>query len=473
MEQTRVGDRHAWAVVWSLLLAGEATRSFPAPLGETCLFLEGEFSVAPAHEPLGNTTEEHRLTRRDLFPLVGAAALAPLVAPSIAGAQETDQQREEDDERDDGKRAPSRVVYVGTYTSRAPGGVVDSTSKGVYVFNMNGRNGALSLIQVVELVDPSWVTIDTTFRHVYATSEVSTWKGTPNSGGITAYAVEALGKLSFINDQPTRGAIPAHVILDPSERFALVANYIGANFTVLPILSNGAVASATDVFAVTGKGPNTARQEAPHPHQTLLDPAGKYVFGPDLGTDKVWSWTLNTSSGKLLPNSNLPYEQVASGSGPRHMSFHPSGKFVYVLDEMVSSITAFTYDQAAGTFIWLQTVSTLPADFTGHSSTAEIIVHSSGKWVYASNRGHNTIATFRIDQATGKLKVINWTSTQGSIPRGFNIDPSGRLMLVGNQNSDTIVAFRINQNSGRLHPTGAITSTPVPVSIAFGMLLPG
>jgi 6-phosphogluconolactonase len=153
------------------------------------------------------------------------------------------------------------------------------------------------------------------------------------------------------------------------------------------------------------------------------------------------------------------------------MSFHPSGRFVYVLNEMVSSITAFTYDQAAGTFTWLQTVSTLPADFTGHSSTAEIIVHQSGKWVYASNRGHDTIVAFRIDQATGKLRVIDWTSTRGSIPRGFNIDPSGRLMLVGNQNSDTIVPFRINQGSGRLHPTGAITHTPVPVSIAFGRVI--
>jgi len=431
--------------------------------------------VAPAHEPLGNApTDKRRLTRRDVFPLVGAVALAPFVAPSIAAAQQTTERREEDDERDDGRRAPSRVVYVGTYTSRAPGGVVDSTSKGVYVFNMNGRNGALSLIQVVELVDPSWVTIDTNLRHVYATSEVSTWKGTPNSGGITAYAVDAAsGKLSFINDQPTRGAIPAHVILDPSEKFALVANYIGANFTVLPVQSNGGVGPATDVFAVTGKGPNTARQAAPHPHQTLFDPAGKFVFGPDLGTDKVWSWTLNTSAGELVANANLPYDQVASGSGPRHMSFHPSGRFVYVLDELVSSITAFSYDQASGTFIWIQTVSTLPADFTGHRSTAEIIVHPSGKWVYASNRGHDTIVTFRIDQTTGKLKVINWTSTQDSIPRGFNIDPSGRLMLVGNQNSDSIVAFRINQNSGRLHPTGAITSTPVPVSIAFGKLLPG
>jgi 6-phosphogluconolactonase len=413
--------------------------------------------------------DDHRLTRRDVFPLVGAAALAALAAPSIASAQQGD-----DDDDDDGQRAPSRFVYVGTYTTKAPGGINPSTSKGIYVFKMNGTDGALSPVQVVELVDPSWVTVDSGLSHLYATSEVSTWKGTPNSGGLTAYNIDAVsGKLSVIDDQPTLGAIPAHVILDSANHFALVANYIGANFTVLPITSNGGVGPATDVFAVTGKGPNTSRQEAPHPHQTLFDPAGRFVFGPDLGTDKVWSWTLDTVGGKLVANAHLPADQVASGSGPRHMSFHPSGKFVYVIDEMVSSITAFSYDQMAGTFIWLQTVSTLPADFTGTSSTAEIIVHQSGKFVYGSNRGHNSIVGFRIDQTTGKLQVISWTSTQGSIPRGFNIDPSGRLMLVGNQNSDTVVPFRINQTNGRLHPTGATTHTPVPVSFAFGRVIPG
>src|SRR6185436_17420802 len=203
-----------------------------------------------------------------------------------------------------------------------------------------------------------------------------------------------------------------------------------------------------------------------HPHQILFDPAGRFVFGPDLGTDKVWAWTLD--GGTLVANTNLAAEQVASGSGPRHMSFHPLGKFVYVIDEMVSSVTAFAYNAGLGTFIWIQTISTLPDNFTGESSTAEIIVHPTGKWLYGSNRGHNTIVTFRIDQTTGKLKVINWTSTRGSIPRGFNIEPTGRLMLVGNQNSNSVVAFRINQNSGRLHPTGAVSEVQVPVSFAFG-----
>jgi 6-phosphogluconolactonase len=431
--------------------------------------------VAPAHDPQAPSTDELRLTRRSLFPLVGGAALASLVAPSVAAAaaQEPTIEQQEPEERDDNSRAPSRFVYVGTYTTRAPGGVVDSTSVGVYVFKMNGRNGALTLVEAQPLVDPSWVALDASLSHLYVTSEVTTFNGTPNTGGITAYSINpTTGRLTFINNGITRGSIPAHVIVDPSGKYALVANYIGANFTVIPIQSNGGVGTATDVFAVTGKGPNTARQEAPHPHQILPDPAGKYIYGPDLGTDKVWSWTLD-AGGHLIPNPNLDADLVASGSGPRHMSFHPSGNFAYVIDEMVSSVTAFKVDKTAGTFTWIQTISTLPDNFTGESSTAEIIVHPSGKWVYGSNRGHNTIVSFRIDQATGKLKVINWTSTRGEIPRGFNIDPSGRLMLVGNQNSDSIVAFRINQNSGRLHATGAVTHTPVPVSIAFGQVIPG
>jgi 6-phosphogluconolactonase len=420
---------------------------------------------APEHAP----SDAFRLGRRDLFPLVGAAALAAFVAPAVASADPDP----DDDDNDDGRAAPSRYVYVGTYTAphTAPGGTQPSTSKGIYVFKMNGRTGGLSQIQLFEIENPSWVAVDANASHLYATSEVSTWKGTANAGGATAFAIEsATGKITSINDQPTGGAIPAHVIVDPTGKFALVANYIGANWSVFPILANGGLGSATDVFAVHGHGPNTARQEAPHPHHTQFDPAGGFVFGADLGTDNVWSWTLS-SAGKLVPNANLDHAQVASGSGPRHLSFHPSGKFVYVIDEMVSSITAFSYNAARGTFTWLQTVSTLPADFTGTSSTAEIIVHQSGKFVYGSNRGHNSIVGFRIDQTTGRLSLIGWTSTQGAIPRGFNIDPSGRLMLVGNQNSDSVVPFRINQNSGRLHPTGAVSHVLVPVSFAFGRVI--
>jgi len=310
---------------------------------------------------------------------------------------------------------------------------------------------------------------------------VSTWRGTSNTGGITAFAVDpTTGLLSRLNDQLTQGQIPAVVTPDPTGRYVLVGNYIGhppkGTFVVLPIQSGGGLGAATGVFEVTGTGPDRARQEAPHPHDVKFDPAGRFVFGPDLGTDRVWAWTLDLGAGKLVPVAvnplGPPFGQVASGSGPRHMAFHPSGKWAYVIDEMVSSITAFKYLADHGTFIWLQTVSTLPPNFTGTSSTAEIVAHASGKWLYGSNRGHNSIVVFRIDQTTGKLDPVQWQSTEGEIPRNFNIDPSGTLLLAGNQNSDTIVPFHINQRTGKLRPTGRVTHTPTPVCIQFGRVVP-
>jgi 6-phosphogluconolactonase len=427
----------------------------------------------------------YRPTRRALLPLVGATVALAALTPALASADRGDDDDHDRDERGGGgprPRAASRYVYVGTYTApnTAPGGLAPSTAEGIYVFKMDGSNGRLTRVEVVRgIQNPSWVTVDRGAAHLYATSEVATWRGMPNSGGATAYRIDpATGRLTVQNDQPTMGAIPAHSAIDPSGKDLLIANYIGANFSVLPILANGSLGPATDVYPVTGKGPNTARQEAPHPHQVVFDPTGRYVFGPDLGTDKVWSWTLDTTAGKLVANTNLPYGQVASGSGPRHMSFHPSGRFVYVIGEMVSSITAFKYDAAAGTMIWLQTVSTLPPDFTGTSSTAHIQVHPSGKFVYGSNRGHDSIVGFTIDQTTGKLTLIGWASTRvlgasSAVPRNFNIDPSGALLLAANQNGDSIVPFRINQRSGALTQTGAITRTPTPVCIAWGATLGG
>jgi len=368
-----------------------------------------------------------------------------------------------------------RFVYVGTYTTpnTAPGGLKQSDALGIYVFKMGRATGGLTLVQVVpDVPNPSFLAIDAQMRHLYATNEVSTWKGQSNSGGVSAFRIDSTnGTLTAHNDQPSMGAIPAQPTLDPTGRYVLVSNYIGANFAVLPILPDGKVGPASHVFPVAGMGPNPDRQAAPHPHDVKFDPAGHFVFGPDLGTDKVWAWRLDLASGKLVPNT-LPYAQVASGSGPRHMAFHPSGRFVYVIDELVSSITAFSYDGTHGSLTWIQTVSTLPPDFTGTSACAEIVVHPTGSFVYGSNRGHDSIVGFAIDQQTGKLALIGWTPTGGSFPRNFNIDPSGALLLAANQNSDNIVPFRINRRTGRLRATGQVTHTPTPVCVVFGGVAP-
>jgi 6-phosphogluconolactonase len=336
---------------------------------------------------------------------------------------------------------------------------------------MDGESGALRQVQVVELDNPSWVTTDAQGLHVYATSEVDTWQGQPNSGGITAFSIDpGTGRLEQINQQPTMGAIPAHSTVDPSGKYVLVANYTGANFVVFPIEPNGGLGSPTQIVPLTGNGPDPDRQTAPFAHQIQFDPGGQWAFGNDLGTDHVWVWSFDTAMGQLTPN-RVPAVQVASGSGPRHSAFHPSGKFMYVISEMVSSVTAYKYDPIKGTAIWMQTLSTLPTDFTGMSSCAELVMHPTGRWIYGSNRGHNSIVGYRIDPTSGMLTVIDWWSTQGQIPRGFTVDPSGTLLLAGNQNSDTVVPFRIDRSSGSLTPTNAVTNTPVPVSFAFGRAL--
>jgi 6-phosphogluconolactonase len=364
-----------------------------------------------------------------------------------------------------------RYVYVGTYTAphTPPGATAPSQARGIYVLRMDGSSGALTQVQAVETENPSWVTLDAQGRYLYAANEVSAWKDQTNSGGVSAFSVDrASGQLTFLNDQRTLGAGATHTTLDPSGRWLVASNYHAGNFTLLPVEPNGQVGPASDVFAPTGSGPNRVRQEAPHAHQARFDAGGKFVLGADLGLDRLWSWRIDAEAGKLVANNNVPYIQVASGSGARHFDFHPNGRFLYVINELTNSITAFTYDATAGTAIWLQTVLTLPEGFSGTSHTSEITVHPSGRWLYATNRGHDSVARFTLDQATGKLGPPTWVSTQGRVPRGCGIDPSGALLLVGNSASDSVVAFSIDQSNGALEPTGAVTQIPVPVSFAFG-----
>lgn len=380
--------------------------------------------------------------------------------------------------------APARYVYVGTYTApnTAPGGTKPSTSVGIYVYKMTGANGALSLIQTVPTQNPSWVTIDPAMKNLYCTVELGTVNGKPG-GMVQAYAINpANGTLTFLNQQLTLGTYPAHCNVHPSGRYLLGTNYGTGNFPIYPIRSDGSIGAMSDNYQDTGGGPNRARQEGPHAHMILTDPGSQHVFGSDLGTDRINIWTLDLTTGKLQPNQPLNYIQVAGGSGPRHVAFHPSGKWVYVIAEMASSITVFSYDPATGLAIWKQTVSTLPPDFTGSSACSEIAVHPSGRFLYGANRGHDSIVTFGIDPSSGKLGSADWqsasiqrdptwTSTQGKIPRSFAIDPSGALLYAANQNSDNIVAFAIDPGSGRLSPTGQVITSPVPVSVAFGRLV--
>jgi 6-phosphogluconolactonase len=362
-----------------------------------------------------------------------------------------------------------RVVYVGTYTGPGvpPEGHAPSTARGIYVFRMRASDGHLTLVQVVPTDNPSYLALDPSLTRLYCTNQNDVVDGAP-AGRVSAYAVDAAaGTLSFLDTRPTHGTHPAHLSVHPSGAYLLASNYGGGDYPVYRLLPDGSIGPETDDVHASGTGPDPDRQEGPHAHQILTDPDSRHVFGVDLGTDEIRIWRLDLATGKLIANEP-PVTSVAAGSGPRHMAFHPNRRFAYVLNELSGSITAFGYDPSRGALLRQQTVSTLPASFTGSRSTAELRIHPSGRFLYSTNRGHDSIAMFAIDEQTGALAPLGWQPTQGEWPRGMNIDPSGAFLYVANQNSDTIVVFRVDASTGKLAPTGETVHTPTPVDIEFG-----
>jgi 6-phosphogluconolactonase len=423
--------------------------------------------------PQASHTPIPGVSRRHVLQLLGTAAAASAFAPLRARAD--DRGRKDDHEHPQHFR--KRYVYVGTYTAphTAPGGVQPSTAIGIYVFRME-EDGDLTSVQVVPAENPSFLALDPSLTHLYATVELGL-PSDPTNGSFSAYAINGTnGNLSFLNTVPSDGAFPAHLSVHPSGQYLLGSNYGTGNFPIYALAADGSIGAMTDVFQDTGDGtgPNPDRQEGPHAHMILTgpdrtDPQGARIYGVDLGADKVMAWTFDLGTGQLTPNT-VPWANVASGSGSRHMAFHPTANYAYVIDELASSITAFSYDPDRGAFIWIQTISTLPRKFQGTNTCAEIRVHPTGKWLYGTNRGHNTVAMYEIDQKTGRLDVIGWQSTFGEIPRGMNIDPSGTFLYAGNQNSDTIAVFQVHPETGRLL-RGPLVNTPVPVDIEFGQVV--
>jgi len=399
------------------------------------------------------------LTRRQFLPFLGATAVAGLAPVTRASAKAKAQGRP--------SRAEARLVYVGTYTAPGvpPGGTHPSTAVGIYVFRMEPSDGSLTLLHIVPASNPSFLALDPSLTHLYSVNE-------DLAGHVSAYAIDqANGALGFLNTASTNGQHPTHLSVHPSGQYILVANYSTGNYPVYRIGANGSIGANTDDVQGEGNGtgPNPDRQEGPHAHQILTDLDARHVFGVDLGADKVNVWDLDLGTGVLSPNT-VPFASVASGSGPRHMAFHPDREHAYILNELVSSIDAFAYDPVRGAFIWLQSISTLPRRFTGLNTTAEIRIHPDGNFLYATNRGHNSVAIFEIDANTGTLEVVDWESTRGEWPRGMNIDPTGTFLYVGNQNTDTIAVFRIHRSNGRLQRS-ALVLTPTPVDIEFGPLI--
>jgi 6-phosphogluconolactonase len=355
-------------------------------------------------------------------------------------------------------RAPSELlVYVGTYTH--------GRSEGIYLFRLSLASGELKPASSTHgVVNPSYLTLDARRRFLYAVNEVEEFAGKPG-GAVSAFAVDRrTGELRLLNQQPSQGGAPCYVTVDGSGRFVLVANYSGGNVAVLPVLKDGTLGAATDVKQDAGSGANRERQEGPHAHCIVLDRADRYAYSCDLGTDKVMVYRFDSRGGTLTPNAP-PAFPMRPGAGPRHLIFHPGGKFVYVLNELNSTVTAFVQDRAGGTLKELQTVGTLPAGFDGANTGADIHTTPDGRFLYCSNRGHDSLAAFGVDARTGALRPIGHTSTSGKTPRNFAIDPTGTYLLAANQNSDSIVTFRLDPLDGTLQPTGHVAEVPSPVCL--------
>jgi 6-phosphogluconolactonase len=353
------------------------------------------------------------------------------------------------------------LVYFGTYTGKK--------SKGIYVSRFDTPTGALGAPELAaEAASPSFLAVHPKGRFLYSVNEVNKTKDKP-AGGVSAFGIDATtGKLTPLNQQDSGGPGPCHLIVDKAGRNVLVANYGGGSVAVLPINKDGSLKEASAFVQHKGSSVNRGRQEAPHAHGIYLDGANRFAFVPDLGLDRLVAYRFDATRGMLTPNEPA-FASVAPGSGPRHFAFTPNGRFGYVINEMLCTVTAFGYDSKRGVLADPQTISTLPE---GESvkpgySTAELFAHPSGKFLYGSNRGHDSIVCYSIDGKSGKLARVGHTPTQGKIPRSFGIDPTGRWLLAANQNSDNIVVFKIDPSTGQLAATGGTIEVGAPVAVVF------
>lgn len=330
---------------------------------------------------------------------------------------------------------------------------------------MDSRTGELSYVETVPgIVNPSFLVADADGRNLYAVSEVENPDDQEDSC-ITAFAINpASGGLKFLNKRPTHGFLSCHLAIDRSGKFVIVANYETGNLAFYPLTKDGGAGEALTVIQHHGRSQYPSLETGPHAHAVKIDRNNRFLYVPDLGMDKVMIYRLDTDSGTLEAN-DPPFAAVAAGAGPRHFDFSPDNHFAYVINETNSTVTAFAWDEHSGSLDEIQTISTLPSDFSGTNYCADIHVSASGKFLYGSNRGHDSIAIFEVDRGNGKISLIGHESTQGKTPRNFTIDPTGKFLLAANQDSDNIVSFRIDPESGFLKPTGQIVAVPNPVCL--------
>ncbi|MGI4835066.1 MAG: lactonase family protein [Janthinobacterium lividum] len=356
---------------------------------------------------------------------------------------------------------PDLLVYIGT-------NVGADQANTIYLYRLSRATGALiSLGAQPGGAQPTYLALDAARHHLYAVSETGSFKGQDGTGGVSAFAIDPKsGALALLDQQPSTGAGPCYLSLDRTGHNALVANYTGGNVALLPIGADGQLraASATDQHQPP-LGPHKNQDHA-HAHCFVPDPANRFAFAADLGTDKLLGYRLDAAGGQFtaLP---APAFVAKPGAGPRHLTFHPNGRWAYLENELNSTVTALSYDAQAGRFQEIDTQTTLPRGFVGDNSGADVHVSPDGRFLYTSNRGDNSLAVFSIDAGSGRLALVQHVSTQGKTPRNFSLDPSGQLLLVANQNSGNVFSYFVDKRTGRLRPSGQSAQVPTPMFVAI------
>ncbi len=375
-------------------------------------------------------------------PIIGLALLAGLLSPLALSAAE--------------KPAREYLVFLGT-SGRA--------TKGIYVSRFNPATGKLSEPELAaEARNPSFLAVHPSLQYLYAVGETG---GRGQAGTVSAFSLDRKsGKLTLLNTASSVGSGPCHLVVDRSGKNVLVANYGSGSVAVLPIKADGSLAEHTAFIQHQGSSVDRSRQEGPHAHSINVSSDNRFAIVADLGLDQVLVYRFDPAKGSLEPN-DPPFAKVAPGSGPRHFTFHPNGKYGYVINEMGSTVTAFGWDAKRGAFQEIQTISTLPPGAKEKNYDAEVITDRAGRFLYGSNRGHDSIALFSIEPGKGTLKFVETVPSQGKFPRNFNLDPTGAWMLVGNQNSDNVAVYKVDRATGRLTPTGDQVKAPSPICIKF------
>lgn len=359
------------------------------------------------------------------------------------------------------------LVFIGTYTQDilfGTGQVLHGQGEGIYCYELNMESGKLRLINMKkDVVNPSYLTLDQSQKYLYAVNELKEFNGM-KSGAISSFTVDPKTyELRFLNQKATNGTDPCHVTVNQGNTHVFVSNFMSGSVCVYKIKSDGSLSEPTQFIQHEGSSVNPKRQTSPHAHSLIFDPNNEYAFVPDLGIDKVVVYKTDYENGKLVPGKN-PFYKVTPGAGPRHCVFHPNKNYCYLINELNCTIEALHYNQDEGELTKIQSVPTLLESYSGENSCADIHISPNGRYVYGSNRGHNSIVIYKVDQETGRLEYVDTTSTYGQIPRNFEIEPTGKYMLVANQDSDNVITFHIDSSSGKLSKV-AESNVPTPVCV--------